>query len=139
MPAGIGELVHASPCKKKKVCTMDDVKQVYNALRGRLHLVCPRVVSETKCDYTVCLKWRCGTAEIPSRNAEFYDRFDTIALRSSSFNMEFQPCGSCFDTRTLQRHGWLDVIPDKDALLPSVVASGDEVSSMSSSDSSLEG
>ena len=139
VPADIGELVHASPCKKQKLCIMDDVKQVYNALRGRLHLACPRVVPEAKCDYTVCMKWRCGTVKVPSRNADFYDRFDTIALNSSSFNMDFQPCGSCFDTRTLQKHGWLDVIPDKDALLASVVASSDEASSMSSSDSSLEG
>ena len=144
VPEDIGELVLASPCKKMKVAPsvdlsiVDDVKQVYNELRGRLHLVCPRVANPGKMDYTVCSKWRCGTAESPSRNAEFYNRFDTIALRASSFTMQFQPCGSCFDMRTLRKHGWADVIPDKDVLLPSVLASDDEVSSASSSDSSLE-
>ena len=116
-----------------------DVRQVYNELTGRLHLVCPRVVSKLKCDYAVCGKWRCGTAEVPSRIAEFYDRFDTVALRSSSFNLQFQPCGSCFNLRVLRKHGWEGIIPDKDALMPSVLDADDEVSSASSSDSSLEG
>ena len=143
-PKEIEDLVLASPCKKAKmpdpvrVPVVDDVKQVYNALKGRLHLVCPRVVDPQKADYTVCLKWRCGSVEAPSRNAEFYDRFDTIALCSSSFNVQFQPCGSCFDARILWKYGWEDVIPDKDALMPSVLASDDEFSSVSSSDSSLE-
>ena len=143
-PKEIEDLVLASPCKKAKmpdpvrVPVVDDVKQVYNALKGRLHLVCPRVVDPQKADYTVCLKWRCGSVEAPSRNAEFYDRFDTIALCSSSFNVQFQPCGSCFDARILRKYGWEDVIPDKDALMPSLLASDDEVSSVSSSDSSLE-
>ena len=95
------------------------------------------MVGQEKFDYTVCLKWRCGTPEVPSRNAEFYDRFDAIALRASSFNLSFQPCGSCFDSRVLRKHGWEDLIPNKDVLMPSVLASDDEVSSASSSDSSL--
>ena len=116
----------------------EDVRQVYNELRGRLHLFCPRVATQEKLDYTVCAKWRCGTVEAPSRNAEFYARFDTIALYAASFSLEFQPCGSCFDARLLRKHGWEDFIPNKDVLMPSVLGSDDEVSSASSSDSSLE-
>ena len=144
VPEDIGELVLASPCKRHRVSAsvdwsvVADVRQVCNELRGRLHLVCPRVVSQERLDYTVCLKWRCGTPEAPSRNAEFYDRFDTIALCPSSFSLQFQPCGSCFDSRILRKHGWDGLVPDKDALMPSVLASDDEVSSASSSDSSLE-
>ena len=107
-----------------QLAMVEDVKQVYNELRGRLHLFCPRVLSPEKPDYTVCLKWRCGTLEAPSRNAEFYDRFDTIALCPSSFNLQFQPCGSCFDPRVLRRHGWENVIPDKDALMPGITSLG---------------
>ena len=105
VPADIGELVHASPCKKQKVQDILDLapvkgaKQVYNQLKGRLHLACPRVMSSEKSDYTVCSKWRCGTVDNPSRNAEFYDRFDTITLCASSFHPLFQPCGSCFSSR----------------------------------------
>ena len=99
--------------------------------------MCPRVVSAEKFDYTVCLKWRCGTVEDPSRNAEFDARFDTIALCPSSFSLQLQPCGSCFDSRVLRKHGWEDTIPDKDALMSSVLASDDEVSPVSSSASSL--
>ena len=144
VPEEIENLVFTSPCKKQKSkddvdqSVVSDVKQVYNALRGRLHLVCPRVVREEKSDYTVCLKWRCGTVKAPSRNAEFYDRFDTIVLGASSFNSQFQPCGSCFDSRVLRKYGWEAVIPDKDALMPNALTSGDEVSSASSSDSSLD-
>ena len=101
-------------------------------------MVCLRVVSPEKVDYTVCLKWRCGTVEVPSRNAEFYDRFDTIALCASNFSIQYQPCGSCFDLRILRKHGWEDIIPDKDALMPALLASDDEDSSASSSDSSLD-
>ena len=124
---------------KDCMAAVEDVKQVYNELRGRLHLFCPRVLKPEKSDYTVCMKWRCGTIDTPSRNAEFYDRFDTIELSASSFSAQFQPCGSCFDARVLCRHGWDALIPDKDVLMPSVLDEDDEVSSASSSDSSLEG
>jgi hypothetical protein len=150
-PGDIAELVLTSPCKKTKkrgpvdISAVEDVTQVYNELRGRLHLFCPRVANPDKLDYAVCAKWHCGTREAPSRNAEFYDRYDTIALSSSSFSALFQPCGSCFDPRTLRKHGWEDIIPDKDELMPDelmpdevVRESDDEISSVSSSDSSLD-
>ena len=72
----------------------------------------------------------------PATYADFYKNHTTIELKPESFSVNFQPCGSCFALKTLVKHKWDHVIPDKEILMPAILQDSDEESDFSSSDSS---
>ena len=142
--------VLASPCKKIRTDDVPPVKrkpveiggtdsdgehcdvyQVYNRSRGRLHLYC-KAIQKTK---AAGCSWKCGAMSAPSHYAEFYKNHHTIELQAKSFSLNFQPCGRCFSMKTLRKYGWDHVVPDKEALMPTVLQDSDEASDDSSSDS----